>query len=227
MSQPWGGHWPGTHHGRLNQAGCVTVLAQPRSSWYKDGNNRSNNQGGTLAGSVTLFFSFITLEPRVERYTSLCALNTSPPRSTAVGLLPSWYTTQGPSWGYLKSRFQETLSIFGDECPQSGSKNDPMAPRTTLECPREGPSVAYRPGANRAWISQRWWDSPRVVATTFCNVRVQTRELSSANRGRTVAGSVNFFPRSHVQASALTVNGGAEEGAEIGPLISKYFTRNP
>ena len=43
--------------------------------------------------------------------------------------------------GISKVDFQETLSIFGDKCPQNGSKNDPMAPRTTLECPHEGPSV--------------------------------------------------------------------------------------
>jgi len=49
--------------------------------------------------------------------------------------------TQGSSWGYLKVNSSETLSIFGDTCPQNGSKNDLMAPRTTLECPHEGPSV--------------------------------------------------------------------------------------
>ena len=43
--------------------------------------------------------------------------------------------------GISKVNCQETLSIFGDKCPQNGSKNDPMAPRTTLECPHEGPSV--------------------------------------------------------------------------------------
>ena len=42
----------------------------------------------------------------------------------------SWESTQGPSWGYLKVK-----------CPQNGSKNDPMAPRTTLGYPHEGPSV--------------------------------------------------------------------------------------
>ena len=42
------------------------------------------------------------------------------------------WATQGPSWGYLN---------FGDECPQNGSKNDPMVPRTTLGCPHEGPRV--------------------------------------------------------------------------------------
>ena len=37
--------------------------------------------------------------------------------------------------GISKVNCQETLSTFGDKCPQNGSKNDPMAPRTTLECP--------------------------------------------------------------------------------------------
>ena len=32
--------------------------------------------------------------------------------------------TQGPSWGCLKVNSSETLSIFGDKCPQNGSKND-------------------------------------------------------------------------------------------------------
>ena len=54
-------------------------------------------------------------------------------------------TTQGPSWGYLKVNSSETLSIFGAKCPQNGSKNDPIAPRTTLGCPHEGPSVATSP----------------------------------------------------------------------------------
>ena len=49
--------------------------------------------------------------------------------------------TQGSSWGYLNVNSSETLSIFGDKCPQNGSNNDLMAPRTTLECPHEGPSV--------------------------------------------------------------------------------------
>ena len=47
-----------------------------------------------------------------------------------------------PFVGYLKVNSSETLSFFGDKCPQNGSKNDLMAPRTTLECPHEGPSVA-------------------------------------------------------------------------------------
>ena len=37
--------------------------------------------------------------------------------------------------GISKVNFQETLSIFGDEYPQNGSKNEPRAPRTSLGCP--------------------------------------------------------------------------------------------
>ena len=44
--------------------------------------------------------------------------------------------------GVFKSQFLRDLFIFGDECPQNGSKNDKMAPRTTLRCPHEGPRVA-------------------------------------------------------------------------------------
>ena len=43
--------------------------------------------------------------------------------------------------GYHKVNYSENLSIFGDKYPQNGSKDDLMAPRTTLECPHEGPSV--------------------------------------------------------------------------------------
>ena len=50
-------------------------------------------------------------------------------------------TTQGPSWGYLKVNFSETLSIFGDRSPRNGSKNGEMAPRTGTGCPRIGPFV--------------------------------------------------------------------------------------
>ena len=39
--------------------------------------------------------------------------------------------TQGPFGGYLKVNVKETFSIFGDKCPQNGSKNNTMAPRTT------------------------------------------------------------------------------------------------
>ena len=68
---------------------------------------------------------------------------------TAVVALRVRFSTQGSSWGYLKVNSSETLSFFGDKCSQNGSKNDLMAPRTTLECFHEGPSVVaptrYKP----------------------------------------------------------------------------------
>ena len=48
-----------------------------------------------------------------------------------------------PFVGVFKSQFQEAFSIFGDKCPQDGSKNDQMVPRTALGCHHEGPLVAY------------------------------------------------------------------------------------
>ena len=53
--------------------------------------------------------------------------------------------TQGPSWGYLKVNSQATLSSFGDKCPQTGSKNEPMAPRTNLGYPHIRPFVLRAP----------------------------------------------------------------------------------
>ena len=49
--------------------------------------------------------------------------------------------TKGPSWGYLKVKFSETLSIFGDKRPRNGSKNGEMAPRTGTGYPHIGPFV--------------------------------------------------------------------------------------
>jgi hypothetical protein len=43
--------------------------------------------------------------------------------------------------GISKINFQETLSSFGDKCPQNGSKNGLRAPRTGMGCPHIGPSV--------------------------------------------------------------------------------------
>ena len=59
--------------------------------------------------------------------------------------------TQGSSWGYLKVDSSETLSIVGDKCPKNGSKNDLMAPRTTLECPHEGPYVVSSTTMQTIW----------------------------------------------------------------------------
>jgi hypothetical protein len=49
--------------------------------------------------------------------------------------------TQGPSWGYLKVKFSETLSIFGDKCPRNGSNNGSTGPSTGLGYPHIGPFV--------------------------------------------------------------------------------------
>ena len=42
--------------------------------------------------------------------------------------------TQGPSWGYLKVTLSETLSTFGDKCPQNGSKNEEGIPPRRAFC---------------------------------------------------------------------------------------------
>ena len=64
------------------------------------------------------------------------------PRDIQVTLVGSTDPRKALRGGISKVNFQETLSILGDKCPRNGSKNDPMAPRTTLECPHEGPSVS-------------------------------------------------------------------------------------
>ena len=43
--------------------------------------------------------------------------------------------------GISNVNFEHSLSTFGNKCPQNGSKNEPRAPRTSLGCPQEGPSV--------------------------------------------------------------------------------------
>ena len=74
-----------------------------------------------------------------------------------IHLVAGRLTTQGPSWGYLKVNFSETLTIFGDKRPRNGSKNGEMAPRTGTGCPHIGPFVVphtagsedIQPDANR------------------------------------------------------------------------------
>jgi hypothetical protein len=59
------------------------------------------------------------------------------------------------SWGYLEVNSSETLPIFGDKCPQNGSKNDLIAPRTTMECPHQGPYVVSLGGWASRTASER------------------------------------------------------------------------
>ena len=87
-------------------------------------------------------------------------------------------TTQGPSWGYLKVNSSETLSFFGDEYPQNGSKNDQMVPRTTMGCPHEGPRVVQAP-------------APLVFGST-------DEEFIQRNHSESLHGcEVTGLPRSH------------------------------
>ena len=44
--------------------------------------------------------------------------------------------------GISKVNCEQSLSTFGNTCPQNGSKNEPRAPKTSLGYPHEGPSVA-------------------------------------------------------------------------------------
>ena len=50
-----------------------------------------------------------------------------------------------PFVGVSQSQLFRDLVNFGDKCPQNGSKNDLMVPRTTMGCPHEGPRVARQP----------------------------------------------------------------------------------
>ena len=45
--------------------------------------------------------------------------------------------------GSSEVNFHQILSTFGNACSQNGSKNEPRAPRTSIRCPHEGPSVGY------------------------------------------------------------------------------------
>jgi len=59
----------------------------------------------------------------------------------------SWPTTRyhaRPFVGVFKSQFTTDLSIFDNNIPQNGSKNEETAPRTRTGYPHEGPSVELR-----------------------------------------------------------------------------------
>jgi len=70
--------------------------------------------------------------------------------------------------GISKVNFQETLSSFGDKCPQNGSKTAPPAPRPHLGYPHIGPFVALgemsrgpSAPAAREQLHKRQVDCPR------------------------------------------------------------------
>ena len=93
--------------------------------------------------------------------------------------------------GISKVNFQETLSIFGDKCPQNGSKNEQRAPRTSMGCPHIGPSVGplaeparvgtstvTGPGRtftrNQALINRELWDT----LSTPCTLHLGNARLT-------------------------------------------------
>ena len=83
---------------------------------------------------------------------------------------PNPGSTKGPSWGYLKVKVSETLSIFGDKRPRYGSKNGEMAPRTGTGCPHIGPFVARRvpnAGKSRLWATNPRRERNRRYALTY------------------------------------------------------------
>ena len=95
---------------------------------------RWNLPHGLVAVQMSLYLHISKVEPssKVDLDSQPAAMLTAACRCLA---------TQGPWWGYSTVNFTETLSFFGDKCPQNGSKNGQMVPRTTLGCPHEGPRV--------------------------------------------------------------------------------------
>jgi len=78
------------------------------------------------------------------------------------------------------------LPIFGDECPQNGSKNDKMAPRTTLRYPHEGPRVMDTWGIDSPAVgsSEHRTGVPRSQKTPFPRTQFDTSGIGVCLRGR-------------------------------------------
>ena len=57
--------------------------------------------------------------------------------------------------GISKVNFEQSSSSFGDKCPQNGSKNEEMAPRTKTGYPHIGPSVVPERGAHQTSLASR------------------------------------------------------------------------
>jgi hypothetical protein len=124
----------------------------------------SLSRGG--AGTAQVLLSCIAPEATPSSFSVLlpflyCSITSKPRSIDGAGSPPPppfLDCSRGPSWGYLKSHFSRDLVNFRDECPQNGSKNDPMAPRTTLGCPHEGPRVVLpRPSFGRTLVLSSEW----------------------------------------------------------------------
>ena len=114
-------------------------------------------------------------------------------------------TTQGSSWWYLKVNSSQTLSIFGDKCPQNGSKNEEMAPRTKTGYPYIGPFVGLR--------GQRGY--PESFNTKYASIRRHLRmamgfEFDASHRGAGVRQNTHA-----VVGSKLTIGYKAEPNHKL------------
>ena len=145
--------------------------------------------------------------------------------------------------GVFKRQFTTDLSIFDDNFPQNGSKNEETAPRTRTGYPHEGPSVGHpggNPGANLKSISHRCHTilvaSSRELTKETINMPLgclQDRWLDisltlrsemelglSSLRARAVRASRglagNSTPRAFVHATAPCAIGGAGAGDGLG-----------
>ena len=129
--------------------------------------------------------------------------------------------TQGSLWGYLKVNSSETLSIFDDKCPKNGSKNDLMAPRTTLECPHEGPSVE-REGARGAPGRNAWCSAVLCRNISFCAYTwLAVLGDLEAPRGGPSRGGKSYFSCALICTTnrRIPVSASTNQGPEKGDLM--------
>jgi hypothetical protein len=69
------------------------------------------------------------------------------------GHAPAYMPRRALRGGISKVNFEQSLSTFGNTCPQNGSKNEPRAPRTSLGCPHIRPFV----GEGQPVVDEAWW----------------------------------------------------------------------
>ena len=96
------------------------------------------------------------------------------------------------SVGVSQSQFFRGLVNFWQKCPQNDSKNNLMAPRTTLECPHEGPSVENKIIGTRLRCSD--------LASGLISPRM-TNGNATTQRPTLKSGSVFNWPRWHSRAT--------------------------
>ena len=75
--------------------------------------------------------------------------------------------------GISKVNFSQSLSTFGNTCPQNGSKNEPRAPRTSLGYPHIRPFVD---GESSPCWEMTWADTDNPV------YQIEINEISEMNQ---------------------------------------------